>query len=504
MLWLLALSLTSLAVVARHVAGGGSNPGVPRLRGVSPTKSSLYPPDRHFECLDGSLRVPFNFVNDEYCDCADGSDEPGTPACPNGTFFCQNTGHQAANIPSSWVNDGVCDCCDASDEYKSGAECVDNCHELGREALLEAQRTAELVKEGNKIRHEYIAKGKELREENAAKLAKLRADYEEAQLLKKEREVVKNTAEERETAALEKYKPAPPAEQPSDSEDGTSDYTPEEYFKLLDSDSSGTVTVAELQTRVTFDKDRNGEVSHEEAAFFLNNQEELTLQEFTDSAWANIKPKLMLEKGLFKPVEREQLETAEGEVEEVGQAAEEQEQPEPPKETKPEYDEETQALVDEAREAREKFHEAERAVSDLHNDIRETEERIERDYGPEDEFAPLDGQCFEFTDLEYVYSLCLYGKATQRSKSGGGDVDLGRWNSWIGDNGNKYSKAKFDRGLTCWNGPARSTIVTLKCGKEDKLLSVSEPNRCEYAMEFETPALCNPNVEDKLTSHDEL
>ena len=37
----------------------------------------LYDASKAFRCLDGSLTIPFSHINDDYCDCADGTDEPG-------------------------------------------------------------------------------------------------------------------------------------------------------------------------------------------------------------------------------------------------------------------------------------------------------------------------------------------------------------------------------------------------------------------------------------------
>ncbi|XP_057309793.1 uncharacterized protein LOC130647823 isoform X2 [Hydractinia symbiolongicarpus] len=85
------------------------------LRGVHPQNIHLFNDiQKHFQCSDGT-EIKMTAVNDDYCDCTDGSDEPGTSACINGRFFC---GPENVELPSSYVNDGICDCCDGSDEWK--------------------------------------------------------------------------------------------------------------------------------------------------------------------------------------------------------------------------------------------------------------------------------------------------------------------------------------------------------------------------------------------------
>lgn len=76
---------------------------------------------RVFTCFQSKEVIDADQVNDNYCDCADGSDEPLTSACPDNKFKCR-TGHALdfpnhKIIPSSRVNDGICDCCDGSDEW---------------------------------------------------------------------------------------------------------------------------------------------------------------------------------------------------------------------------------------------------------------------------------------------------------------------------------------------------------------------------------------------------
>jgi hypothetical protein len=80
---------------------------------------------QYFQCTDDSNT--FAVLNDNYCDCTDGSDENMTSACSNvvvqaRVFHCHSQEayrFYPKQVYSSRVNDGVCDCADGSDEYDS-------------------------------------------------------------------------------------------------------------------------------------------------------------------------------------------------------------------------------------------------------------------------------------------------------------------------------------------------------------------------------------------------
>jgi protein kinase C substrate 80K-H len=42
-----------------------------------PADKRFYRERKSFLCIDGSKMILFEQVNDDYCDCDDGSDEPG-------------------------------------------------------------------------------------------------------------------------------------------------------------------------------------------------------------------------------------------------------------------------------------------------------------------------------------------------------------------------------------------------------------------------------------------
>lgn len=359
---------------------------IPRPRGVSVEQASLYASTDYFVCLDGKKKLNRSKLNDDFCDCDDGSDEPGTSACPNAKFYCLNAGYHPTRIPSSHVNDGICDCCDGFDEYNSSTQCVNNCNELGREEKELQKKLEELAKQGNVVRSDMITKGKTLKEENSARLATLQQSIDQAAALKSERETIKKTAEDLESAALEVYKQAEEEEKrkKQELEAVENRREAETTFKQFDSNGDGVVELADLQTRVQFDSNRDGQVTEDEAKYFLDQHDQVDLETFVTVCWPRIKPYLMLDAGLFKPpqsveeakaeeverideeqqVDAEVLDSDEGaelaHEEDVGEeeAYDEEETGEGHVDqvettvTEPQYDDETQRLINEANEGK--------------------------------------------------------------------------------------------------------------------------------------------------------
>ncbi|QSZ35225.1 hypothetical protein DSL72_008094 [Monilinia vaccinii-corymbosi] len=206
---LVLLSTLSTSVLAADAS---------RPRGVGPEFAKFYKSADKFTCLSNpSISIGFSKVNDDYCDCPDGSDEPGTSACtylsnlsppqplpgttgssPHNTslalpgYYCKNKGHLPAYVPFTYVNDGVCDyelCCDGSDEWEGvgGTKCADKCAEIGKEwRRLDEIRTKAQAK-ASKKRDELIKEAQVLRAGVQTSLEK--TEVEIGQLEKKEEEL---------------------------------------------------------------------------------------------------------------------------------------------------------------------------------------------------------------------------------------------------------------------------------------------------------------------------
>ena len=95
----------------------------------------------HAHDCDGGKTIPDTQVNDDYCDCLDGSDEPATGACGSVMFECPSKPHRPVSVFASRVNDGICDCCDGADEWRKGG-CPNTCVDLAKSELAVQSKAA--------------------------------------------------------------------------------------------------------------------------------------------------------------------------------------------------------------------------------------------------------------------------------------------------------------------------------------------------------------------------
>ena len=519
------------------VALMGASPAF-AIRGLERSMLTFYNPEKDFSCLDGSGVISFDFVNDDYCDCADGSDEPGTSACSNGKFFCANVGHRAQYIPSSRVNDGICDCCDGSDEWVAGS-CEDTCHALGAEARAQHEKMLKAAKEGFEVRKQLVEQAESMLRET---LTNLQAKEQEVEQLRKDvelRRAEKEAAEAPEKEALDKYREEEERQrkEKEELEKKQSELEALSLFDQLDEDKDGKVTKTEVMTEIKFDTNNDGMVGDDEAEFYMAGNEHYEQENFLSTAWPLMKPTIKAPPKKHKkhhkhrdpdapkawneagqevdedgvPIEAEDddddLDEYDDYDDEEGEATDGAETvPPPPPVEEKKYDEATQALIDIADKARKSYDDANNGLRDLEREIKDMKDLTEGDYGEQNEFLTLKGQCFEFRDREYVYKMCPFDSCTQRGLSGGSETRLGNWERWDGPAHDTLSRMKFSSGQHCWNGPARSTVVKLICGVENVVESVTEPNRCEYQMVFATPAICKPpeHYQQQESVHDEL
>uniref|UniRef100_A0A674N4U3 Glucosidase 2 subunit beta n=1 Tax=Takifugu rubripes TaxID=31033 RepID=A0A674N4U3_TAKRU len=484
------------------LVAGAAAVEVQRPRGVSLSKRQFYEDGKPFTCLDGSKTIPFDRVNDDYCDCQDASDEPGTAACPNGNFHCTNAGFRPVFIPSSRVNDGICDCCDTTDEYNSGAICQNTCKELGykeRESLL---KLAEITKEGFLLKQQLIQeamRGAKLEEVRSGK-GDLETKVEALRTVKEAAEQPEREAKERHLKAWEDQKAAIRMEKDK--------ARMVQVFLELDEDSDGFVSLADLLSHPELDPDSDGLFTEAEAQGLLGGLDRVDTFGF-ESVWNNIKDKYA-----SLPASDNDSETyPEDDV------PEEEEEEEDEDDDDYEEDYKVDGLLRKPgmnlmkprkrsgkwmiRSGKNPFQSVlshmDMLVAYLHLLFRNIEKEISFDFGTESEFTYMYNQCYEMPTSEYVYKLCPFNRVTQKPKFGGSETSLGSWGKWAGPEDNIYSVMKYEHGTGCWQGPNRATTVSLICGTETAVTSTSEPSRCEYLMEFTTPAACpEPPSPDSL------
>ena len=160
---------------------------------------------------------------------------------------------------------------------------------------------------------------------------------------------------------------------------------------------------------------------------------------------------------------------------------------------------ETKAVTD----ARNRKNAAQKDLDNSRKDLNSHKEDLEKDFGPNDVFRALKGQCVSTDSGEYTYEVCFMDKTMQKPKKGGSHTNMGNYirmeiitvDEDVPANGKGLGSGeriamKHENGQHCWNGPNRSTTVILACAEENEVWKVMEEEKCVYRMEVGTPAVC--------------
>jgi protein kinase C substrate 80K-H len=478
------------------------------LLGVDPALKHLYASSSSAFVCDGNAKtIPLSRVNDEYCDCDDGSDEPGTSACAwrreSRGFYCVNAGATPLTVPASRVDDGVCDCCDGSDETTNGwkkIECENTCVMEARARRVELVRRIGDAKKGLKAKASAESKSsgarrgweKELAhlESGVAgqregleslKLAAEEAEEEERKL--KEEEAEKKAKEEEARRANEAAAMATDA---SDAEDGGGEMQPLDYGTGPE-DSSIESDTAEVSSSSSSSNEESAEERGKRIASQWISDEgqpdesagEEPAEMHDESFDTNVYSGPDTDDVYDEDMEEERSVTSKiGSI--FGRIAK--------KFTSRSAD---ARLAAEAKAKRAAYQDELNKVNDAESKIETLKKNLDRNYGPNGELLPLVGQCFEARVDKYKYKACPFGEAKQDGTRLGSNSD-----TEVSDAGELM--LKFTEGERCWNGPSRSLALTLKCGDRDSLESVEEPSRCEYSATLYTPQACKQSDVDAL------
>lgn len=488
----------------------------PAVRGVLTRMASRYVVGQEFSCASGET-VPWNFVNDDFCDCEDGTDEPGTSACSmrvrgrkDWAFQCTNEGFFVQEVRHSRVNDGICDCCDGSDESSGIVECPNTCAKLAAEEMKAAKEREERRAAGLMARKDMVIAATSKRKELEERIATLRANLKESEAKLATAQEAKRVAEEQEVKEREvirKKSEETVAEWHKEHDEKMRKKAEEEAAakKLADAGQpAATATIPpppaeEKPAETVCVKWRQTNNCKGNAERDPANDKDCKAQIF--DGWSGYCECVVIANGVEKKYEKDcghKVFSCDYVCEHNGE--------EPPTNlpAQPPVDEEKPPAVDdghnheteEAKTARRTFIDEDSRKKDLEHQLEDLQKIKDAQYGSDDAFFALYDRCFDKDDSQYTYSVCFFKEITQSAKSGGSRTTLGRWKGFgeqtysLWGSKQDVSHMNFKEGDHCWNGPARSTDVHVVCGAETRVMSIEEPSMCTYKMVLETPGVC--------------
>ncbi|KAK0387534.1 hypothetical protein NLU13_3780 [Sarocladium strictum] len=557
-------SLTLLSAIGHFtLAAAGSLP-----RGVGPEFASFYQDKDSFACItNAAIKLSLSQVNDNTCDCPDGSDEPGTAACASidplspeqpipgsiaGStnarnalpgFWCENKGHIGMYVPFAYVNDGVCDyelCCDGSEEFRhvNGVKCENRCAQIGKEyRKLEDEKRSKLDRAGKK-RQAMAQQAAELRAGVEARLTELvgevarlearRDDLQKAHaqaVLEDKGKVVKGEGQGGKLGVLVNLAKqrvnelrttlANIVEQRDELRREADELR--EILRKLKEEYNPNFNDAGVKAAVKSFEEYAAREAADTSEDIPDSEVGEILQEDSETSGVNWKAFEELQQddtevlynleaylpSFLRDIIRQQLASLRQWLVQNGILADNSQ---PGSES---------SSVKSAREALEA---AEKEVKNKHYDLEKQQADLDKDYGPSDIFRALTGKCVSVDSGEYTYELCWLDKTSQKSKKGHGNTNMGnfeRIERAMADDedrldGKSLGKGerivlRYEDGQQCWNGPRRRTDVWLACAETEELWRVSESEKCVYKMEVGTPAACElEEAKPKPQGKDEL
>lgn len=559
---LLAVSLLATA----HVALASAD----FPRGVNPRDQHKYNPVRgdKFKCLTSGELIPHSDLNDNYCDCADGSDEPGTSACSHLSktpkahvgFWCRNAGHVPEVISPMIVDDGICDCCDGADE--PAGFCKNTCDVVGAQDRARREEEMKELNAGLEIKKQWINEADAAHKDKLKELTELQIELEE---LKTKTEDLKKVKED--TCAIEKEEKTRCIKADEERKAAEAEAKKKERvqnaYNMLDVDKDGILQASEVQQFPILNPDNTTEEFTVQMAQVLLDGESSNPQNFQDVTWDLIAehfnddgylpghepteaPEPEIEAPpVAEPADGDSTDTTESHGDENDDSIhtendldedddynplsededwdeedfddddfddEEETVTKKPKwqdnrdyddydddaaakEYAKIFDDKASEAIKAANKARSELTTHESKIKQKENQVSKLEDMANFDFGPDKAFYNLYDKCIELRTTEYIYKLCGFKKASQKSVSGGSETSLGTFQNWEGSD---YTKQHYGKGMRCWNGPDRSCNVVFSCGKENAVLEASEPQRCEYEFRVTTPAACHPTYHDEL------
>ncbi|ORY61501.1 glucosidase II beta subunit-like protein [Pseudomassariella vexata] len=544
------LVLISTAAYGGIVAAGT----VPR--GVGPEFAKFYDITDTFACIGHpSISIAVSKVNDNSCDCPDGSDEPGTAACANidplsppqplpnslsGTtntsnalpgFWCANEGHIGTYVPFMYVNDGVCDydlCCDGTEEYGGvgGVKCPNKCKEIGKEWRRIDNERKENLERANKRRRIMVKEAKELRRRVEAKITSLTEEIKSLETKRDELKKKHDEIEHSERGKVVKGEGTGKLGVLVGLAKGRVNELRDTLNIVLGQRDELRGKVAELEgILATFKEEYNPNFNDEgvkkavrawedyaakmgeskddnesdiqEVLKEDNTEGGINWDEYVDGEEATDTDILYsLEAylpGQFRDFIHDKVNLLRIWLIENGIMAD-----------NPSSKGESRLVV----AAREAYEAVDKDITNKQRDLDGQQADLAKDYGADDIFRYLKDKCVSIDSGEYEYELCWLSKTAQKSKKGGGSTNMGHFDhidieesdeeerhDGKGLGRGKRMVMRYDNGQHCWNGPNRRTDVWLACAEQEELWRVSELEKCVYKMEVGTPAACEEAVE---------